>query len=114
MLREMGLVLLLGSIGLSSGSVFVQSIADGGYMWFVYALILALVPALITGLVAYFLLQIDLGRIVGLIAGTMTNPYALSYMQDRLGRRDLAETYTCVYPLAMFLWVMAAQIMVLF
>lgn len=113
LLRQVGLALLLGTIGLGTGDTFLSSIAQGGYMWFVWGALLALVPSLVVALVARFALGMDPVTVMGLVCGANTNPYAMNYLRDRLRDDRIAQSYTKVYPLAMFLWVMAAQILVL-
>ena len=114
MLREVGLAMFLASVGLASGSGFVEAIVGGGYIWLLYALIIAVVPLLIVGVYARFRYKMDFFSIMGMLSGSMTNPIALNYANSLAGSDMPAISYATVYPLAMFLRVVIAQLMILF
>ena len=113
MLREVGLAMFLASVGLASGKGFVSAVADGGYIWLLYALIIAIVPLLIVGIYARLRYKMDFFSIMGMLSGTMTNPIALNYANSLAGSDMPAISYATVYPLAMFLRVIIAQSMIL-
>ena len=114
MLREVGLAMFLASVGLASGNGFVESVAGGGYIWLLYALIIAVVPLLIVGIYARLRYKMDFFSIMGMLSGSMTNPIALNYANSLAGSDMPAISYATVYPLAMFLRVVIAQLMILF
>lgn len=114
LLREIGISLFLAAVGLGAGSNFVQTVVNGGYMWIIYGVIITLLPLLIVGVAARWWLKIDYFTLSGMMAGATTDPPALSYavsLSDTNGRASVA--YATVYPLTMFLRVMAAQLMIL-
>ena len=113
MLREVGLAMFLASVGLASGNGFVEAVAGGGYIWLLYALIIAVVPLLIVGIYARLRYKMDFFSIMGMLSGTMTNPIALNYANSLAGSDMPAISYATVYPLAMFLRVIIAQSMIL-
>jgi putative transport protein len=113
MLREVGLAIFLASVGLASGDGFVEAVANGGYIWLLYALIIAIVPLLIVGLYARLRYKMDFFTIMGMLSGSMTNPIALNYANSLAGNDTPAISYATVYPLAMFLRVVIAQAMIL-
>jgi len=113
MLREVGLAMFLASVGLASGNGFVEAVVNGGYIWLLYALIIAVVPLLIVGVYARLRYKMDLFTIMGMLSGTMTNPIALNYANSLAGSDMPAISYATVYPLAMFLRVVIAQAMIL-
>ncbi len=114
MLREVGLAMFLASVGLASGNGFVDAVVGGGYIWLLYALVIAVVPLLIIGIYARLRYKMDLFTIMGMLSGTMTNPIALNYANSLAGSDMPAISYATVYPLAMFLRVIIAQMMILF
>ena len=114
MLREVGLAMFLASVGLASGNGFVHAVADGGYIWLLYALIIAVVPLILVGLYARLRYKSDFFTIMGMLSGSMTNPIALNYANSLAGSDMPAISYATVYPLAMFLRVVIAQLMILF
>ncbi|MFT3738911.1 MAG: TrkA C-terminal domain-containing protein [Breznakibacter sp.] len=112
MLREIGIVLFLAAVGLMSGSQFVQTIANGGYMWMLYGAAITFIPVMLVAVTARFL-KINYLKICGLLAGSMTNPPALEYANSLAPVQAQSTVYATVYPLTMFLRVLLAQIMIL-
>lgn len=113
MLREVGLAIFLASVGLASGNGFVDAVVGGGYIWLLYALIIAVVPLILVGVYARLRYKMDFFSIMGMLSGTMTNPIALNYANSLAGSDMPAISYATVYPLAMFLRVIIAQSMIL-
>ncbi len=113
MLREVGLAMFLASVGLASGNGFVDAVVGGGYIWLLYALIIAVVPLILVGVYARLRYKMDFFSIMGMLSGTMTNPIALNYANSLAGSDMPAISYATVYPLAMFLRVIIAQSMIL-
>lgn len=113
MLRQVGLTLFLAAVGLSVGEKFVPTIAAGGYMWILYGFLITMIPLLIVGCIAYKGMKINYFRVVGLLIGAMTGAPALAYAQSLSDENDLVSvTYATVYPVTMFLRVMAGQLLV--
>lgn len=114
MLRQVGLTLFLAAVGLSVGDGFISTIMEGGYMWVVYGFLITFIPLLLVGFIAYKVMKINYFKVVGLLIGSMTGAPALGYAESMSTHNDQASvTYATVYPLTMFLRVMAAQLMVL-
>lgn len=113
MLREVGLAVFLATIGLASGNGFVEAVVNGGYIWLLYALIIAVVPLFIVGIIARLRYKMDFFTIMGMLSGCMTNSIALNYANSLAGSDVPAISYATVYPLAMFLRVVIAQAMIL-
>ena len=113
MLREVGLSIFLASVGLASGNGFVDAVVGGGYIWPVYAMIIAIVPLVSVGIYARLRSKMDFFTIMGMLSGCMTNPIALNYANSLAGSDMPAISYATVYPLAMFLRVVIAQAMIL-
>ncbi len=115
MLRQVGLALFLAAVGLSVGEKFVPTIAAGGYMWILYGFLITIIPLIIVGCIAYKAMHINYFRVVGLLTGAMTGAPALAYAQSLSDDNDEASvTYATVYPLTMFLRVMAGQLLIVF
>ena len=113
MLRQVGLTLFLASVGLSVGDGFVSTILDGGYMWVLYGFLITIIPLVLVGFIAFKVLHINYFKVVGLLIGAMTGAPALGYAQSLSDRNDQASVcYATVYPLTMFLRVMAGQLLV--
>ena len=115
MLRQVGLTLFLAAVGLSVGDGFVSTIIDGGYMWVLYGLLITMIPLVLVGFVAYKVMKINYYKVVGLLIGAMTGAPALGYAQGLSDKNDQASVcYATVYPLTMFLRVMAGQLLIVF
>jgi putative transport protein len=113
MLRQVGLTLFLAAVGLSVGDGFVNTIIDGGYMWVLYGFLITIIPLLVVGFIAYNVLKINYFKVVGLLIGAMTGAPALGYAQGLSDKNDQASVcYATVYPLTMFLRVMAGQLLI--
>ena len=114
MLREVGLAMFLAAVGLASGDGFVEAVVAGGYIWMIYAVIIAVVPVILVGVFARLVYHMDFYTIMGMLSGSMTNPISLSYANGIAGNDMPAISYATVYPLVMFLRVIFAQMMILF
>ncbi len=115
MLRQVGLTLFLAAVGLSVGDGFISTIMDGGYMWVLYGFLITIIPLLVIGFIAYNGLKINYFKVVGLLIGAMTGAPALGYAQGLSDKNDQASVcYATVYPLTMFLRVMAGQLLIVF
>ena len=113
MLRQVGLTLFLAAVGLSVGDGFVRTIMDGGYMWVVYGVMITMIPLVTVGFIAYKGMKINFFKVVGLLIGAMTGAPALGYAESLSSHNDQASViYATVYPLTMFLRVMAGQLLI--
>ena len=113
MLRQVGLTLFLAAVGLSVGDGFIPTIANGGYMWIIYGFAITMIPLLVIGFLAYKGMKINYFKVIGLLTGAMTGAPALGYAQSLSNHNDQASViYATVYPLTMFLRVMAGQLLV--
>jgi putative transport protein len=112
MIRELGIILFLACVGLSSGGQFVKTIADGGYMWMLYGAIITLVPILLAAIIAR-LLKYNYLKICGIISGAMTDPPALEFANSLAPVHAQSTAYATVYPFTMFLRILCAQALIL-
>ena len=113
MIREIGISLFMAAVGLGAGKTFVSSLVGGGYMWVLYGAIITLVPMTIIALLARWAMKMDFFKICGLLAGGTTDPALLSFAEQMYGGGKIAVNYATVYPLTMFLRVVAAQVMIM-
>lgn len=115
MLREVGLILFLASVGLQAGATFWQTIVAGGYNYVWAGFLITTVPILIIGLIGRLKLKLNYFTLMGLIAGSNTDPPALAFAnQTAVGSDAPAVGYSTVYPLTMFLRILTAQLVLLF
>lgn len=115
MLREIGLVLFLASVGIKAGDGFVETIVQGDGIKYVYTgFLITIIPILIVGTIARLKYKLNYFTIMGMIAGTYTDPPALAYANATCSKEAPAVGYSTVYPLSIFLRIFTAQIIVLF
>ncbi len=115
MLREMGLVLFLASVGVKAGANFWNTVIQGdGLMYVFTGFLITVIPLLIVGVIARLKFKFNYFVIMGMLAGTCTDPPALAYANSVCSREAPAIGYSTVYPLSMLLRIFTAQIIVLF
>ena len=104
MLREIGLVLFLASVGVKAGAHFWETVVQGdGLMYVFTGFLITIIPILIVGVIARLKFKFNYFTIMGMIAGTCTDPPALAYANSICSREAPAIGYSTVYPLSMFL-----------
>jgi len=115
MLREIGLVLFLASVGIKAGATFFSTVVEGdGLLYVLCGFLITIIPILIIGPIARLKFKFNYFTIAGMLAGTYTDPPALAYANSICSKEAPAIGYSTVYPLAMFLRIFTAQIVVLF
>ena len=115
LLREVGLILFLSSVGIQAGAKFLDTVLDGDgvhYIWMGF--LITIVPILIMGIVGRKALKLNYFTLMGLIAGSNTDPPALAFANATAGNNAPAIGYSTVYPLSMFLRILMAQLVLIF
>lgn len=114
LMRELGICLFLASVGIAAGKDFAATVFNlTGMWWVIWGFIITLVPLLIVGVIARKVYKINYLHIMGLFSGSLTDPPALAYANSCSSSDAPAVAYATVYPLTMFLRVVAAQVLVL-
>ena len=115
MLREIGLALFLASVGIKAGAHFWDTVIQGDGIKYVYTgFIITVIPILIVGTITRLVYKFNYFTIMGMLAGTCTDPPALAYANQICSREAPGIGYSTVYPLSMFLRIFTAQLIVLF
>jgi len=115
MLREIGLMLFLASVGIKAGDGFLETVIQGDGIKYVYTgFLITIIPILIIGIIARKKYKFNYFTIMGMIAETYTDPPALAYANSICSKEAPSIGYSTVYPLSMFLRIFTAQIIVLF
>ena len=114
MLREIGIALFLASVGIKAGANFVNTVVDGdGLLYVGCGFLITVIPLLIMGAVARWHYKMNYFMLMGLIAGSNTDPPALAYSNQTAGNNAPAVGYSTVYPVSMFLHILTAQLLIL-
>ena len=115
MLREIGLVLFLSSVGIKAGADFVNTVVEGdGLLYVGCGFLITVIPLLITGTIARKVYNFNYFTIMGMMAGACTDPPALAFANATCSKDAPSIGYSTVYPLSMFLRIFTAQLIVLF
>jgi putative transport protein len=113
MIREMGIVLFLASVGITAGEKFIPSLLTGdGFIWMAYGAVITLLPVLTVGLAGRFFFRRNYLEMCGMLAGSTTDPPALAFANTIADSEAPAIAYATVYPLVMFLRIFLAQLMI--
>lgn len=114
LLRELGICLFLASVGIGAGKTFASAVFNAeGLWWVIWGFVITVVPLLVVGLIARGKYKINFLTIMGMFSGSYTDPPALAYANNSTGNDAPAVAYSTVYPLTMFLRVVAAQALIL-
>lgn len=115
LLREVGLVLFLASVGIKAGADFWNTVIEGdGLLYVLTGFLITVIPILIIGTIARVKYKFNYFTLMGMLAGTCTDPPALAYANNSCSMEAPAIGYSTVYPLSMFLRIFTAQMIVLF
>ena len=114
MLREIGLALFLASVGIKAGANFVDTVIEGDGLTYVWmGFLITVIPILIIGILARVKYKLNYFTLMGLIAGSTTDPPALAFANQSSSTDAPAVGYSTVYPLTMFLRIVTAQLIIL-
>ena len=108
--RELGLVLFLVGAGIPGGAEFV---ANFDPMYFVYGIVMTIVPMIIGFLFAKYVLKLSLLNNLGSITGGMTSTPALGTLIGVAGTEDVAAAYAATYPIALIAVVLVSQFLII-
>ena len=114
MIREIGISLFLAAVGLGAGEGFVNTVCNGGYWWVLYGVIITVLPILLVGIFARIRYKMNYYTLMGLLAGSTTDPPALAFANSQSNNDMASVAYATVYPLTMFLRVLTAQLLIIF
>jgi putative transport protein len=111
--RELGIVLFLASVGLKSGPDFVRTLTSSeGPRFLLLGMGITVVPLVVTAIVARLVYKMNFMALFGLLAGATTSAPGLAFSTRLAGSDAPAVTYASVYPLTMFLRILVAQLLI--
>lgn len=115
LIKQLGIIIYLAGLGLSSGAGFVDTLLHGaGLQWLIVGFAITVVPTIISGFLSMKIFKQSFSEASGMICGTMANPFALDYAVEQTKSRTCSVAYATVYPVAMFIRIISAQILLLF
>lgn len=114
MLRQLGLTIFLAGLGLSAGDGFFAAVfSTEGLKWVIISISLAMIPVLLVGFITARFFKTSYADNVGMLCGSMANPFALEFAGGSQDGEDPAVAYATVYPASIFLRVISAQVLIL-
>lgn len=114
LIKQIGLVLYLAGLGLSTGGHFADTLLNGdGLLWLGLGALITVGPILISGGINIFILKKGYAETAGMLCGSVANPFALDYTVDITESRNCSVAYATVYPVIMFLRIISAQILLI-
>ena len=114
MLRELGICMFLAAVGIGAGANFAETVFNQtGMWWVIWGFIITFVPLMVVGCIARGIYKINYLTVMGMMSGGYTDPPALAYANNSTASDAPAVAYSTVYPLTMFLRVVAAQALIL-
>ena len=114
LIKQIGLVLYLAGLGLSTGGHFADTLLNGdGLLWLGLGALITIGPILISGGINIFILKKGYAETAGMLCGSVANPFALDYAVDITESRNCSVAYATVYPVIMFLRIISAQILLI-
>lgn len=111
-MRQVGLIMLLATVGLKSGYTFISTFAQsGGVTIMLVGASVSLVIPLLTLLIGYKLLRIPFGMLTGMVASLHTQPAVLGFATEQAGDESPNIGYSLVYPISMIGKIIMAQVL---
>jgi AspT/YidE/YbjL antiporter-like protein len=112
--REFGIALFFAAVGLAAGPKFFGSVFSSvGLMWLGAGLCVTVLPLLIVGALARGFLHMNFAALGGLLAGSLTDPPALAFVNTLAGSDASSLAYVTVYPMTTLLRIVVAQVLAL-
>ena len=108
--RELGLVLFLVGAGIPGGAEFIKNF---DVMYFVYGVIMTIVPMIIGFIFAKYVLKLSLLNSLGSLTGGMTSTPALGTLIGVAKTDDVAAAYAATYPVALISVVLVSQFLII-
>jgi putative transport protein len=110
-LRQFGLILLLATIGVRSGTAFLEAFTSGpGWLIMGIGFVLIVITTAVALILGYRLLGIPYSLLVGMIS---PQPAVLDYAEEQADNPLPGIGYTLMFPLAIIINVILAQVMLI-
>lgn len=114
MLKELGIVLFLTSVGLLSGEKFIDTLINrGGAWWMLYGTLITFIPIFVVTMIVRLTRKFNYLKLCGAMSGAMTDPPALEFANSLAPVQAQSTAYAMIYPLTMFLRIILGQVFIL-
>lgn len=114
LIRQLGLLLFLASVGTGAGANIVETFEQYGVELFLYGAVITIVPMVIAGLAGKYLFKMNILALMGAISGSMTSTPGLAAADSMTDSNAHSIAYATVYPLAMVLLIVCVQLITMF
>lgn len=113
-MKELGIALFFTAVGIKAGAHFYDNfIENSGWLWLLYGSFITFIPIILLVFIGYKVLKINYMQLVGLMAGTYTDPAALTFSQSYLKSDVPTQAYATIYPLVTIARIFVAQILII-
>ncbi|OYU95822.1 MAG: transporter [Bacteroidetes bacterium B1(2017)] len=114
-MKDFGICLFFAAIGIHAGESFYETfITYHGWVWVGYGLFITIIPILLMILVARKVFKLNFMPLLGLIAGSYTDPAALDFSTTYYKSDLPLQAYATVYPLVTIVRIILAQLLILY
>ena len=114
-MKDFGICLFFAAVGLHAGESFYTTfVTFNGGIWVLYGICITVIPLLLLVLVARLMFRMNYLPLLGLIAGTYTDPAALAFSASYFKSDLPTQAYATVYPMATIMRILVAQLLVLY
>ena len=107
-LQQIGLILLLAAVGISSGNSFVESFTSDGIMFFIASCIISIITAVLTILIGFKIAKIPFSLLIGIVSN---QPAILDFATSRANSQIPMYGYTMMFPIALISKIVIAQLL---
>ena len=114
LIRKFGLLIFLATIGTQAGSELVHTIQEFGFNLIWISVTLTLIPIIVGVIIGRYIFKLNFLTLMGVITGTMTSTPGLGVIQSKSNSNAASVAYATVYPIALVLVIIAAQLLVMF
>ena len=110
-LQQFGLIIFLATIGVRSGNTFIQSLSIEGLYIFLASVIVSLLTAIVILVVGYKFIKMPFTYLMGMVSN---QPAILDFATSRAGNRIPEFGYATMFPLALIIKILIAQLLFIF
>ncbi len=109
--RDLGLALFMAAVGTSAGVSFAATLKAYGLPLLLSGVLVTLLPVFIGAIVGRWWLRIRFLRLLGVLAGGMTNASGLSTAETLSATAYAPAAYATVYPVALISKILAVKVL---
>ncbi|MBI9035174.1 MAG: transporter [Bacteroidales bacterium] len=111
LLRKLGLLLFMATVGTSAGENLVETIQYHGVTLIFVGAAITIIPMLIASIVGHVFFRMNFLTMLGVLAGSMTSTPGLAAIDSKSNCDASSVGYATVYPVALVLMIIISQVL---